>query len=269
MDTLLYPQLQLEQPQQQLPVVYGTIRISKQAPSHGGFNFVHEPVYHPSKWERKYLQEAGITASIYDPCIPVEITFAIDADHKFSKIRSTQSGLFLIRPIIPVKYLINFSTKSIITLNLYGHSVKFVCEKNPLINNKGFHQQFEKRMKKYYKNPKSWADIGRPAEEELIPAGIVIELKHTPNVVINHIDGSIMTTNYCTTYTHGPNGYPNELALAKLAAGKEKLLPYNNSMYRFIMNRETGQIRHFSHKTCDNINAHTNPDHHSTECTML
>src|SRR5438477_6250109 len=140
---LPYPQLPLQQPKKECDVIRGTICIRKQAPAtQGWLNFVHEPVYYPALWEREYLQKAGISISLNDPCIPVTIT----CPHDRFNIKNNSDGKFLRRPIIPVKSLINFSTESVLRLTLYGYPVELICKNNPLINNKPFHKQFEKRM---------------------------------------------------------------------------------------------------------------------------
>jgi hypothetical protein len=230
------PQKSLIIPNQtEFPTLYGTICIAQLTYQHTGFNPVHEPVYYPVKWERNYLKKAGIEVSIYDPCMPVEIEFN-NAPSSFDTLRNNpKSGLFLRRSIIPVKDLINLSTKSILRLVLYNHPVELVCEKNPAINNEAFHKQFEIRMKKFYDEPESWANLREPAKEQLIPLGIIIKIKHAPDTVTVLPSGGILTHQNCT-YISGPNGLTSDLQLAKQIAK-----PHDNSMFRHIMNRSTGQ----------------------------
>jgi hypothetical protein len=222
-----YPQLQLQEPEKKTTIIFGELSISEK----------QKQVYYPASWGQKYIVSSGIEVSQYDPCIGVKIKIN-DINWRNNLQKQKKNTRFLDRPLIPAKYLLNLSTNSVFECILYGDLIKLTCKKNPLIDKNEFHQQFDMRMKNFYTDPEAWANKQRPAEMDLIPAGIVVKIKYAPDTIIQSPSGTTITREHCI-YQHGPNGCPDEFALAKLATGK-KLFLHNNSVHRWVTHRQFG-----------------------------
>lgn len=212
---------------------------------HGIFANGLKRVHFPLESELKTIKNAGIEVSLYDPCIPVMvITNNINLQNIAETLHIQNINVMnhdgIISCIhfprsIPAKYLWNLTTGSSLELTIHGHPVKMTCKKNPKINNEDFHQQFEKRMKKFYARP-----IFSTTEEELISKKIIIKTITAPDKIC-YQDGTTITQQF-HSYTHGENGYPNEKALAKSIINEQ--IPQNISYFKALRNRElTGSFK--------------------------
>jgi hypothetical protein len=115
---------------------------------------------------------------------------------------------------------------------VHGLLTKLICCKNENINTKEFHEQFNKRMKKFYNDPRS--TINDDPENELIPAKVIIE-----KILRSHTDedGEIIILE--NAYEWGKNGCKNEKDFIKIIIAPY-IKAYNNRIFQYITKCQYG-----------------------------
>jgi hypothetical protein len=233
-----YPQLKLQQKTETLlPIITAEIYIYKKETKGGwaGCTYVH----YADRADRNTWKKAGLTIFPYDLCIPIqamvnEINWTrnkIDIKNHENKTASCEKFPYC----LPAKYLWNLTTNSSFYLTIHEYPVKMICKKNPKIDDKEFHLQFEERMEHLYKNPSSGAC--QPIEH-LVPNEIFIKT----DKVIHPTEGYVIKypNKDKEYYIVGKNGIANEQQFTKKIA-QEKI---NTSYFKALKQRElTGSFK--------------------------
>ena len=212
--TAHYPQLQLQNPKKELPIIHGTLSISPE---------IKSAIYplHTMTWvEQTSLQPLG------EPYIAVDIVD--NANQQKHPV------------LVSAKTLYHCNDQSHLTFTTFDSykQVHVTCHKHPNLPGETFKKQYSHYLKLFYKTPyySSYPDT----QQKLIDAGIITKISRRIMVLypLDHVIGplSILILQTQEIYSHGPHGCPNKKALIKLIIDEK--IPQNKNRFKSIMNRQ-------------------------------